>query len=189
MVLLIGSTGLRRSEMNALTWSDLNMRTMEVNVLRSCVRNGWKDEDRLVLRPVPLHPLVLTRSWSGVRNALFDGFGFPVSLSSIQRNKPLSPDSILEKSVRPALRGSELSENISAGTVFVTPSRPTEIAWRGHQGRTGVDAAFQLSHDARYLHPCRPAKREASLKVVELMCRWKYKTSAPFRTSETGRAS
>src|SRR5579859_4856780 len=39
MVLLIGSTGLRRSEMIALTWSDLNMSTMEVNVLRSCVRN------------------------------------------------------------------------------------------------------------------------------------------------------
>src|SRR5205809_5746247 len=37
MVLLIGSTGLRRSEMIALTWSDLNLRTMEVNVLRSCV--------------------------------------------------------------------------------------------------------------------------------------------------------
>ena len=30
MVLLIGSTALRRSEMIALTWSDLNMRTMEV---------------------------------------------------------------------------------------------------------------------------------------------------------------
>jgi site-specific recombinase XerD len=32
MVLLIGSTGLRRSEMIALTWSDLNIRTMEVSV-------------------------------------------------------------------------------------------------------------------------------------------------------------
>ena len=32
MVLLLGSTGLRRSELIALTWSDLNMRTMEVNV-------------------------------------------------------------------------------------------------------------------------------------------------------------
>jgi integrase len=35
MVLLIGSTGLRRSEMIALTWSNLNMRTMEVDVLGS----------------------------------------------------------------------------------------------------------------------------------------------------------
>ena len=40
MVLLVGSTGLRRSEMIALTWSDLNMRTMEVNVLRAAYGTG-----------------------------------------------------------------------------------------------------------------------------------------------------
>ncbi|HUD54076.1 MAG TPA: tyrosine-type recombinase/integrase, partial [Terracidiphilus sp.] len=60
MVLLIGSTGLRRSEMIALTWSDLNTRTMEVNVLRSCVRNRiGKTKTESSCRPVPLHPLVL----------------------------------------------------------------------------------------------------------------------------------
>ena len=69
MVLLIGSTGLRRSEMIALTWSDLNLRTMEVNVLRSCVRNRiGKTKTEASCRPVPLHPLVLsafTRERSG----------------------------------------------------------------------------------------------------------------------------
>ena len=60
MVLLIGSTGLRRSEMIALTWSDLNMRTMEVNVLRSCVRNRiGKTKTDASCRPVPLHSLLL----------------------------------------------------------------------------------------------------------------------------------
>jgi integrase len=59
MVLLIGSTGLRRSEMIALTWSDLNMRTMEVNVLRSCVRNRVGKTKTDASCPVPLHPLVL----------------------------------------------------------------------------------------------------------------------------------
>jgi integrase len=60
MVLLIGSTGLRRSEMIALTWSDLNLRSMEINVLRSCVRNRiGKTKTESSRRPVPLHPLVL----------------------------------------------------------------------------------------------------------------------------------
>src|ERR1700678_1465854 len=54
MVLLIGSTGLRRSEMTALTWSDPNMRTMGVNVLRSCVRNRiGKTKTDASCRPVP----------------------------------------------------------------------------------------------------------------------------------------
>jgi integrase len=61
MVLLIGSTGLCRSEMIALTWLDLNTRTMEVNILRSCVRNRFgKTKTEASRRPVPLHPLVLS---------------------------------------------------------------------------------------------------------------------------------
>lgn len=61
MVLLAGSNGLRRSEMIALTWSDLDTRTMEVNVLRSCVRNRiGKTKTESSRRPVPLHPIVLS---------------------------------------------------------------------------------------------------------------------------------
>jgi integrase len=61
MVLLIGSTGLRRSEMIALTWSALNLITMEVNVLRSCVRNRiGKTKTEASRRPVPLHPVILS---------------------------------------------------------------------------------------------------------------------------------
>jgi hypothetical protein len=44
MVLRIGSAELRRSEMIALTWSDLNMKALEVRVLSSCVRNLFGPE-------------------------------------------------------------------------------------------------------------------------------------------------
>jgi integrase len=105
MVLLIGSTGLRRSEMIALTWSDLNTKTMEVNVLRSCVRNRiGKTKTESSRRPVPLHPVVLSAllEWRQQSSYAADlDFLFP----SVRLNgtKPLSPHSILEKSVRPAL--------------------------------------------------------------------------------------
>jgi integrase len=105
MVLLIGSTGLRRSEMIALTWSDLNMKTMEVNVLRSGVRNRFgKTKTESSCRPVPLHPLVL--------NALLDwreqspySTELDLLFPSIRTkgSKPVSPQSILEKSIRPAV--------------------------------------------------------------------------------------
>jgi integrase len=54
-------TGLRRSEWIALTWSDLNIKTMEIQVLRSCVRNRFrKTKTEASNRPVPLHPIVLS---------------------------------------------------------------------------------------------------------------------------------
>jgi integrase len=74
MVLLIGSTGLRRSEMIALTWSDLNLRTMEVNVLRSCVRNRiGKTKTESSCRPVPLHPVVLGALLEWRKQSLYPG--------------------------------------------------------------------------------------------------------------------
>jgi integrase len=105
MVLLISSAGLRRSEMIALTWSDLNMRTMEVNVLRFCVRNRiGKTKTDASCRPVPLHPLVLNAllEWRQQSSYAADlDFLFPSV--RFRGTKPLSPDSILKKSVRPAL--------------------------------------------------------------------------------------
>jgi site-specific recombinase XerD len=41
MVMLAGSTGLRRSGLVALTWSDIDLELMQVNVRRSCVRNHF----------------------------------------------------------------------------------------------------------------------------------------------------
>jgi integrase len=91
--------------MIALTWSDLNIRTMEVNVLRSSVRNRiGKTKTESSCRPVPLHPLVLNAllEWRG-RSPYSTDLDFLFPSVRFKGNKPLSPDSILEKSVRPAL--------------------------------------------------------------------------------------
>jgi integrase len=58
-VMLAGSTGLRRPELFALRWSDVNFFTMEVAVTRSCVRNHFGDTKTEASRePVPLHDSV-----------------------------------------------------------------------------------------------------------------------------------
>lgn len=59
MVMVAGSTGLRRSELVALTWSDINLQLMQINVRRSCIRNRFGDtKTEASRRPVPLHPTV-----------------------------------------------------------------------------------------------------------------------------------
>jgi integrase len=173
MVLLIGSTGLRRSEMIALTWSDLNMRTMEVNVLRSCVRNRiGKTKTDASCRPVPLHPLVLNAllEWRQQSSYAADlDFLFPSM--RFKGGKPLSPDSILEKSVRPALARigvlgkrigwhsfrHSLATNLRALGVDI---KVAQELMRHSSCRTTLDV---------YTRAVDQQKREASLKVVGWM--------------------
>jgi len=67
-VMLAGSTGLRRSELFALRWGDVNFFTMEVGVTRSCVRNHFGETKTEASRkPVPLHDMVrdVLAEWRG----------------------------------------------------------------------------------------------------------------------------
>jgi integrase len=173
MVLLIGSTGLRRSEMIALTWSDLNTRTMEVNVLRSCVRNRiGKTKTEASCRPVPLHPVVLNAllEWRAQSPYAMDlDFLFPSQ--RLKGARPLSPDSILEKSIRPALArigvvGKQIgwhSFRHSLATNLRSLGVDIKVAqelMRHSSSRTTLDV---------YTRAVDQQKREASLKVMELM--------------------
>jgi integrase len=103
--MLSGSTGLRRSEMIALTWADVNMEAMEVNVLRSCVRNVIGNPKTASSdRPVPLHPVVLQALLEWKKESIYNSdtdFLFPSI--RLEGKKPLSPDSLLKRSIRPAL--------------------------------------------------------------------------------------
>ena len=171
MVLLIGSTGLRRSEMIALTWSDLNMRTMEVNVLRSCVRNRiGKTKTDSSCRPVPLHPLVLNAllEWRA-KSPYSTGLDFLFPSVRFKGNKPLSPDSILEKSIRPALaRIGVVGKHI--GWHSFRHSLATNLRSLGVDIKVAQElmrhSSCRTTFDI-YTRAVSQQKREASVKVVE----------------------
>jgi integrase len=111
MVILAGSTGLRRSELVALTWADVNLESRLVHVRRSCVRNHFGETKTEASRkPVPLHGSVVMALAVWRRQSPYseDGdFLFP----SLRLNgkQPISPDTLLKKVIRPAL--------VSAGVV------------------------------------------------------------------------
>ena len=173
MVLLAGSTGLRRSELIALTWGDVNEETLEISVRRSCVRNhigNTKTEGSA--RPVPLHPLVLAALLVWKKEAGYCSTSdFLFASIRLNGEKPLSPDSILKKSIRPAL--------VRAGIVG------KQIGWHSfrHSLATnlramGVDlkVAQELLRHANsrttldiYTRAVSERKREANEKVVELL--------------------
>ena len=122
---------------------------MEVNVLRSCVRNRiGKTKTEASCRPVPLHPI-----------------------ATVQGRQTSQSDSILEKSIRPALArigvtGKQIgwhSFRHSLATNLRSLGVDIKVAqelMRHSSSRTTLDV---------YTRAVDQQKREASLKVVELM--------------------
>jgi integrase len=99
MVALAGATGLRRGEIIALRWRDIDFGNNEAYVLHSVWRNVMGDAKRkLRAKPVPLPAFFIDamRDWRSV--SLYNGdddFLFPSVRSNGQT--PISPDSILKK--------------------------------------------------------------------------------------------
>jgi len=127
MVILAGSTGLRRSELVALTWRDVDPVLMQVNVLRSCVRGRFGDTKTEASRkPVPLHTSVVEYLDAWRKESPYNGdddFLFP----SVRKEgkTPVTPDMILKKIIHPALVGRRSLGRESDGTASVTLWRQT----------------------------------------------------------------
>jgi integrase len=105
MVMLAGTTGLRSSELFALRWSDVDFQKMEVAVTRSCVRGRFGNVKTVASgKPVPLLKLVydMLLSWRLVTAYGGEGdFLFPSE--RLNGKKPLTPDMVLRRIIRPAL--------------------------------------------------------------------------------------
>lgn len=106
MVMLAGTTGLRRSELIALTWQDVEFEAHQIMVNKSCVRACLGETKTTAsAKPVPLHPLLAMalREWRLV-TPYPDAcdFLFPSIRSNGQI--PVWPDMILQKIIRPALQ-------------------------------------------------------------------------------------
>jgi len=106
IVMLDGSTGLRRGEVIALRWRDIDFESCQADVRRSIWRNVEGDAKTEVSRkPVPLPPFVVEELKQWREASLYkseDDFIFP----SIRMNgtQAISPDSILKWEIRPALK-------------------------------------------------------------------------------------
>ena len=114
MVLLDASTGLRRSELMALRWQDIDFETLIASVTKSIYRNVVGDTKTVASRkPVPIHPIVAAelKMWRAESRYRSSGdYLFP----SVRKNgtQPLAPDTILKKHIRPVLAAMGVKKRI-----------------------------------------------------------------------------
>lgn len=114
MVLLAGSIGLRRGELIALRWSDIDFRAEVVNVTRSIwhnVEGGTKTAASRKPLPIPSPVIPELKRW---REASFykadEDFLFPSLLKNGEQ--PVQPEMILRLHVRPALERLKVEKRI-----------------------------------------------------------------------------
>ena len=106
VVLLDGSTALRRGELIALRWRNIDFESCQADVQSSIWRNVEGDTKTEVSRkPVPLPPFVVDELKQWREASLYkseDDFVFP----SVRKNgeQAISPDSILKREIRPAVK-------------------------------------------------------------------------------------
>ena len=114
MVLLAGSTGLRRGELIALRWHDIDIELKQANVTHSVWHNVEGDTKTEASRkPVPLPTLVVEELKHWRQTSLYksdEDFLFP----SVAKNgtQPLTPDMILKRHIRPALERLGITKRI-----------------------------------------------------------------------------
>ena len=105
MVLLAASTGLRRGELIALRWRDLDLDSGTAFITKSVFRNVEGDtKTRASRKPIPLPARVVEELKAWRESSMYKGdddYLFP----SIAQNgeRPISPDMILRRHIRPAL--------------------------------------------------------------------------------------
>jgi integrase len=106
MVLVAGSTGLRRGELIALRWQDIDFELSQANVTHAVWHNvEGSTKTEASRKPVPLPSLVVEelKNWHSVTLYRSDrDYLFP----SVAKNgtQPISPDMILKRHIRPALK-------------------------------------------------------------------------------------
>jgi integrase len=114
MVLLAAATGLRRGELIALRWRDLDFVRRLANITRSVWHNvEGQTKTQASCKPLPLPPLVVEelRNWMSVSTYRGDDdFLFP----SVAKNgqQPVQPEMILRRHIRPALQRLDVKKRI-----------------------------------------------------------------------------
>jgi len=172
LVVLDAMTGLRRSELIGLKWSDVDFEKLQINVTRSVVHQVvGKCKTEASQRPVPLDPAVAEDLWLWKQTTPYNKPEDWVFASETMNGKqPLWPDSLLSRRIKPAARKVGIVKRVGWHTFRHTYS--TLLKANGEDVKVVQEllrhANSKITLDT-YIQALSPAKRQAQSKVASMM--------------------
>ncbi len=172
MVLLDVTTGLRRSELFALKWKDINFCNLVIDIKRSIFHGVVEHcKNETSRQPVPLSLNVAADLWLWKETTCYPSPDDWVFASPRRKGKrPLRPDSVLSKIIRTAALRAGINKRIGWHTFRHTYSS-TLIA-----NGENVKVVQELMRHASsrftmevYTQAKARAKRDAQQRIVEMM--------------------
>jgi integrase len=182
MVMLDVTTGLRRSELFALKWRDVDFSNLRLDVLRSIYLRQLGDcKTEASRKPVPLDERVAADLWVWKETSRYrqpDDWIF--ASPRTQGKYPFWPDAVLQKVVRPAALRAGINKRIGWHTFRHTFS--TLLIGNGENVKVVQElmrhassrCTLEVYSQARII-----AKRQAQQRVVQMILREELDTPVP----------
>lgn len=189
MVLLDAITGLRRGELIALKWQDVDFEHLELSVTRSIYQGVvGRCKNEISQKPVPLDPWVAEELLTWRRASPYNQSGDWLFASDRKKGKqPFSPDAILKHSIRPAAALAGITKHIGWHTFRRTFS--TLLKANGEDVKVVQEllrhASTRTTLDV-YAQAVTSAKREAQSRVVQMIWPKAKESVAPLLLDPNG---
>jgi integrase len=172
MVLLDAATGLRRSELLALKWEDIDFERLQINVRRSIYLNVVGNcKTEASRKPVPLDLTLASELWAWKQDSRYGQPNDWVFASPHSRGRnPYWPDILLSRVVRPAAARAGIKKHIgwhtfrhSFSTMLMANGENVKVV-QELMRHANCRCTLEIYSQARL-----QAKREAQHRVVELI--------------------
>ena len=147
MVFLDAATGLRRSELLALKWRNVEFDNLQIRVQRSIYMNVVDDcKTEASKRPVPMDPLLAAELWAWKQHSSYSQpYDWVFASPRTNGKNPYWPDILLSRVVRPAVARAGIQKHVgwhtfrhySVSRTITEPGRDAPIARHSLADSTG----------------------------------------------------